>query len=151
MDFKNFKRQDHFVLEDDFVQLRLIKQEDVKLLYPLLADEAVFKYHLTPTNNEQDLEKYFETTIENNLANRDYPFLVYDKKLKEYAGTTRYYEINPANKSLLIGYTWYGSKFQGTGLNKHCKFLLYSLHSRTLVWNGLNSGQTEEMKEVCMQ
>ena len=23
-----------------------------------------------------------------------------------------------------LGYTWYGKKFQGTGLNKHCKFLL---------------------------
>ena len=23
-----------------------------------------------------------------------------------------------------MGYTWYGKKFHGTGLNKHCKFLL---------------------------
>jgi RimJ/RimL family protein N-acetyltransferase len=23
-----------------------------------------------------------------------------------------------------LGYTWYGKKFRGTGLNKHCKFLL---------------------------
>ncbi|WP_232335693.1 GNAT family N-acetyltransferase [Mucilaginibacter arboris] len=23
-----------------------------------------------------------------------------------------------------MGYTWYGKAFQGTGLNKHCKFLL---------------------------
>jgi RimJ/RimL family protein N-acetyltransferase len=25
---------------------------------------------------------------------------------------------------LQLGYTWYGSAFQGTGLNKHCKYLL---------------------------
>ena len=25
-----------------------------------------------------------------------------------------------------LGYTWYGKKFRGTGLNKHCKFLLLS-------------------------
>lgn len=94
------------------------------MLYPILSDKSVFQYHLTTTSNELELEKYFETTIENNRANKDYPFLVYDKKLEEYAGTTRFYEISPANKSLLIGYTWYGTKFQGTGLNKHCKFLL---------------------------
>ena len=25
-----------------------------------------------------------------------------------------------------MGYTWYGNQFWGTGLNKHCKFLLLS-------------------------
>jgi RimJ/RimL family protein N-acetyltransferase len=25
---------------------------------------------------------------------------------------------------LQLGYTWYGKEFQGTGLNKHCKYLL---------------------------
>lgn len=29
-------------------------------------------------------------------------------------------------ESVQLGYTWYGKKFQGTGLNKHCKFLLLS-------------------------
>ena len=28
------------------------------------------------------------------------------------------------NKSLQLGFTWYGSDFQGTGLNKQCKLLL---------------------------
>ena len=27
-------------------------------------------------------------------------------------------------KTLQLGYTWYGKDFRGTGLNKHCKFLL---------------------------
>jgi len=27
---------------------------------------------------------------------------------------------------LQLGYTWYGKDFQGTGLNKHCKYLLLS-------------------------
>jgi RimJ/RimL family protein N-acetyltransferase len=26
--------------------------------------------------------------------------------------------------TLQLGYTWYGEKFRGTKLNKHCKFLL---------------------------
>ena len=37
---------------------------------------------------------------------------------------TRYYDIQIAQKTLQIGFTWYGKEFQGTGLNKHCKFLL---------------------------
>ena len=56
----------------------------------------------------------------------EYPFIVFDKRTNEYAGSTRFYDIQPANKVLQIGYTWYGKKFQGTGLNKNCKLLLLS-------------------------
>ena len=37
-----------------------------------------------------------------------------------------FYDIQAAFKTLQLGYTWYGKDFQGTGLNKHCKFLLLS-------------------------
>jgi RimJ/RimL family protein N-acetyltransferase len=31
-----------------------------------------------------------------------------------------------------LGYTWYGKDFQGTGLNKHCKYLLLQFAFETL-------------------
>ena len=31
-----------------------------------------------------------------------------------------------------MGYTWYGKDFRGTGLNKHCKFLLLQFAFETL-------------------
>ena len=42
------------------------------------------------------------------------------------AGSTRFYDINFPFKTLQLGYTWYGKQFHGTGLNKHCKYLLLS-------------------------
>ena len=45
----------------------------------------------------------------------------------ECAGSTRFYDIQPQNNMLQLGYTWYGEKFRGTGLNKHCKYLLLQL------------------------
>jgi RimJ/RimL family protein N-acetyltransferase len=45
---------------------------------------------------------------------------------------TRYYEISNEFKRLEIGYTWYGKKHQGTGLNKNCKYLLLSFAFDTL-------------------
>lgn len=46
-------------------------------------------------------------------------------KLKnEYAGSTRFYDINLPFKALQLGYTWYGKNFRGTRLNKNCKLLL---------------------------
>jgi RimJ/RimL family protein N-acetyltransferase len=46
------------------------------------------------------------------------------KKTNRYAGSTRFYDIQPSNLSTQLGYTWYGKDFQRTGLNRHCKLLL---------------------------
>lgn len=54
----------------------------------------------------------------------EYAFVVLDKRTNEYAGSTRFYDMQLSNKTLQLGYTWYGKQFQGTGLNKHCKYLL---------------------------
>ncbi len=33
---------------------------------------------------------------------------------------------------LQLGYTWYGGAYQGTGLNKHCKYLLLQFIFETM-------------------
>jgi RimJ/RimL family protein N-acetyltransferase len=57
---------------------------------------------------------------------KEYPFIVFDKIAGTYAGSTRFYDIQLAASTTLIGYTWYGFQFQRTGLNRHCKFLMLS-------------------------
>jgi len=75
-------------------------------------------------SGERNFKKYIADAMFCKEHNVCYPFLVFDKKTQEYAGSTRFYDIQLNNKSLLIGYTWYGTKFQGTGVNKNCKYLL---------------------------
>ncbi len=60
------------------------------------------------------------------IKGTEYPFIVFDKRTNQYAGSTRFYDIQADYKTLQLGYTWYGKDFQGTGLNKHCKYLLLS-------------------------
>jgi len=48
---------------------------------------------------------------------------------------TRYANIEFAHKKLEIGWTWINPSLQGTGFNKHCKFLLLSFGFEIL---GLN-------------
>ena len=57
---------------------------------------------------------------------KEYPFIVFDKLRNSYAGSSRFYDIQLLHKTLQLGYTWYGKDFQGTGLNKQCKYLLLS-------------------------
>jgi RimJ/RimL family protein N-acetyltransferase len=78
------------------------------------------------------MTKYVHTALNGRTAGIEYPFIVYDKKHNVYAGSTRFYDIQPANQTLQLGYTWYGEKYRGTGLNKHCKFLLLQFAFETL-------------------
>jgi len=55
-----------------------------------------------------------------------YPFIIFDKQLNAYAGSTSFMNVSNKDRRLEIGATWIGNRFQKTGLNRNCKFLLMS-------------------------
>jgi RimJ/RimL family protein N-acetyltransferase len=122
-----FEPTEEYILEDDRVLLRPLKLEDFENLSTFALNEPeLWKYSLITAAGEEGLANYMEIALEARTTGKEYPFIVFDKKTNEYAGSTRFYDINPVFKSLQLGYTWYGKKFQRTGLNRHCKFLLLS-------------------------
>ena len=113
------------ILENDFVLLRPLSSSDIHNLQSfVLKEPEIWKYSLMQIKTVDDLKKYISKAIDARLQEKEYPFIVFDKKSKSYAGCTRLYDIQLEYKTLQLGYTWYGSSFQGTGLNKHSKLLL---------------------------
>jgi len=47
-----------------------------------------------------------------------------DKNNGDIIGSTRYYNVQPEHRRLEIGYTWYAKKYQRTGVNTECKYLM---------------------------
>lgn len=116
-----------YILEDDFVLLRPLDINDFKhLLTFSLNEPEIWKYSLLSGAGEEGLKMYITQAVEARQAQKEYPFIVYDKINHSFAGSTRFYDIQLAYHTVQLGYTWYGNKFQGTGLNKHCKFLLFT-------------------------
>lgn len=114
-----------YILENNFVKLRPLKKSDFKnLIYFSMNQPELWTYSLVQANSKENLEKYLELAVKGKDNKREYPFIVYDKRKEKFAGSTRFYDIQLGNATLDLGYTWYGKEFQGTGLNKHCKFLL---------------------------
>lgn len=114
-----------YTLEDDCVLLRPLQSEDCKnLLLFSLQEPEIWKYSLLQAGGEENLKKYIDVALEARAKGSDYPFIVFDKRTQEFAGSTRFYDIQHNYQTLQLGYTWYGKKFQGSGLNKHCKWLL---------------------------
>lgn len=112
-------------LEDDRVLLRPLEENDYNNLLPFALNErGLWYYSLVRADGEDGLRNYLDIAFKEKKEGKEFPFIVFDKKEKAYAGCTRFYDINLSYKTIQLGYTWYGKKFQGTGLNKHCKFLL---------------------------
>lgn len=122
-----FDCRNDYVLEDDIVLLRPLEQKDFNNLLPFaLHEPELWKYSLVSAEGEEGLQHYMNISLDARKEGKEYAFIVFDKRTKQYAGSTRFYDIQLEFKTLQLGYTWYGKHFQGTGLNRHCKFLILS-------------------------
>jgi RimJ/RimL family protein N-acetyltransferase len=114
-----------YILENKIARLRPLIKEDIKNLSVFSINEPnLWKYSLTPADGLENLENYVHQALEGRRNKTSYPFIVYDKRTNRFAGCTRFYDFQEHHQTTQLGYTWYGKDFQGTGLNKNCKFLL---------------------------
>ncbi len=128
-----FSFSDNIILEDDLVLLSPLQESDVDNLLEISINEPeTWKYSLVGADGKENLIKYIQLAIKARENQKEFPFIVFDKKTQKYAGSTRFYDMNLEFKTLQLGYTWYASAFRGTGLNKHCKFLLLQFAFETL-------------------
>jgi RimJ/RimL family protein N-acetyltransferase len=120
-------------LETERVQLRYLEtfDEDNLRIFSQYEPE-LWQYSIQSAAGKNALKQYIDVALADKSAAKSYPFIVFDKKQQEYAGCTRFYDIQNIHATLQLGYTWYGKKFQGTGINLHCKYLMLSFAFDTL-------------------
>ncbi len=120
-----FDFNQNLILEDEQVLLRALQETDIENLLEFSINEPeLWKYSLVRANGKENLKIYIAIALKARENKTEFPFIVFDKITGKYAGSTRFYDILPSFKTVQIGYTWYGKAFQGTKLNKHCKYLL---------------------------
>ena len=121
----NFAFNEEITLENNFVLLRPITKSDIDNLLPIATDDKdLLQFSPAPIYTPELLETYIATAILNRANKNRYTFIVFDKTKNAYAGSTSFLNISNADDRLEIGATWYGKKFQRTGLNRNCKYLL---------------------------
>lgn len=113
------------ILENERVEIRPLVEQDYDVLLPFSTLEPnLWDYSLISAAGPENLKNYIQLALLAKEKGQAYPFLVYDKLTRQVVGSTRYYAIDFFHQTLSIGYTWYGQKFQRTGINRHCKWLL---------------------------
>ncbi len=113
------------ILEDERALLRPLQEADLEFLLPYALNEPeIWTYSFISPAGREGMKQYIKTAIAQRAQKKEYPFIVFDKKAGKYAGSSRFYDIQPDNLTTQLGYTWYGKAFQRTGLNRHCKWLM---------------------------
>ena len=107
-------------LENTVALLKPLRDTDFEALYQTASDPKIWEQHPNKDRWQRDIFlNYFQGAMESRGA-----FMILDKASGEIAGSTRFYNYNDTEKSILIGYTFYAVKFWGSGLNPVVKRLM---------------------------
>lgn len=120
MDFR-----EDVVLETDRVRLEPLSDryysdfEAIALQQPDLIQYSPF-----PFGTVEATQLYFADAKEGREEGIRYPFAIIEKDGGRFIGSTSIGFVSDKDKRLEIGWTWIDRNLHGSGLNRHCKFLL---------------------------
>ncbi|WP_435132629.1 GNAT family N-acetyltransferase [Formosa sp. A9] len=111
-------------LENERVRLSLLDLSNYAHIQHIASQKDLVQYSPSNIATLEAFKDYVQTAVDGYYHKTCIPFIIFDKKNAAYAGSTRFMNIDYNNKVIEIGSTWIGYEFQGTGLNKHMKFLM---------------------------
>ena len=107
-------------LADAHVHLRPLRTDDFEALYAVAADPLIWEQHPTPTRYQRAVfQTFFLGALESDGA-----FLIQDLDSGQPIGSTRFYDYDETNDSVLIGYSFLARDHWGTPTNRAVKTLL---------------------------
>jgi RimJ/RimL family protein N-acetyltransferase len=107
-------------LENEFINIVPLKEEDFETLYSIASDPLIWEQHPNKDRYKKEVfETFFKGAIESKGA-----FLVYDNKTNTPIGSSRYYEVDHHNRSVAIGYTFLAKDHWGGTYNTALKSLM---------------------------
>ncbi len=107
-------------LQNELVVLQPLSINDFEELYEVASDPLVWEQHPNKDRYKKEVfQNFFDGAIESKGA-----FKIVDIVTGKTIGSTRFYDLDSNNKSVLIGYTFYGRNYWGTSYNPSVKKLM---------------------------
>jgi len=111
-------------LEGQHVRLEPLSVAHEEALIAAAGDGELWNSTVTIVPTRATMAAYIEAALEGQAQGRELPFVIVRKVSGEVVGTTRFYEIVPADRRVAIGYTWLSASAQRTAVNTESKLLL---------------------------
>ena len=115
---------ERIILEGQHVRLEPLLLSHQDALVEAASDGELWTLPYTIVPSKETIAAYVGRTLEKQEQGRELPFTIFDKGRNEIVGSTRYTDIDEANRKLEIGYTWLAQRAQRTAINTEAKFLL---------------------------
>ena len=111
-------------LEGEFVRLIPLRMDHAEALRAAGDEDDIWRFVVPRPHGTDGYERYIRFALDQQIVGAQLPFAVIRRADGALVGTTRYAHIDPPNRSLEIGYTFYGKGARRTAANSECKYLL---------------------------
>lgn len=111
------------VLEGRHVRLEPLSLAHHELLATVL-DQTLTQWFPQPITNPAELRAFIATALAEQERGHALPFATIDRASGRAVGSTRFGNIDRANRRVEIGWTWLGRSWQRTAINTEAKLLM---------------------------
>ena len=113
-------------LSGEHVVLEPLRAEHIDELFAVASEPELWKWTVSAVRERADLAAYVEDALRQQQAGQSLPFIVRDAATRAAIGSTRFGNIDVANRRAEIGWTWIGAAWRRTAANTEAKYLLLS-------------------------
>jgi RimJ/RimL family protein N-acetyltransferase len=112
--------------------LEPLASEHADALRVAAADGELWKLWYTSVPKPDTVQAYIDKALQMRQDLGAMAFVIRDLRDGKVVGSTRYCNVDAANRRLEIGYTWHAARAQRTGINTECKLMLLTHAFETL-------------------
>ncbi|HXE57255.1 MAG TPA: GNAT family protein [Gemmatimonadales bacterium] len=111
-------------LEGRYVRLEPLSLDHHARLVDVALDPALWRWTLSRVETPADLRRYLEAALAEQAAGTALPFATVLRNDGRPVGSTRFGNIDRANRRVEIGWTWVAPPWQRTPVNTEAKYLM---------------------------
>ncbi|HEY8383694.1 MAG TPA: GNAT family protein [Microvirga sp.] len=111
-------------LSTDRLVLKPLALDQVPALGAAASDGALWEKTTTTVPRPEGFEDYVRTALARQEAGNQLPFATVVREGDRIVGSTRFMNIDAANRRLEIGTTWVAGSWQRSFVNTHAKYLM---------------------------
>jgi RimJ/RimL family protein N-acetyltransferase len=115
-----------FTLEGAYVRLEPLRSEHAPMLWEIAKDHLQELFQWIPYRLEslEDFREFNRHVLDEQQRGLTAPFATFERSSGQIAGTTRFMNMDLANRKVEIGSTWIAPRWQRTVVNTEAKYLM---------------------------
>jgi N-acetyltransferase len=115
---------DPVTLEGRLVRLEPMRPHHLDDLAEVAFEPALWRWTIARPTDRSGLEAWMTTAMANRDGGAELPFVTVDQETGRAIGSSRYMTIVPEHLRLEIGWSWVGSEWHRSGVNREAKLLM---------------------------